>query len=262
MGGDIVVDAELVGVGEDLQPMAPAVIEDPLVGAPDRKVVADVAGRDTFPGRQPADIGCAVGLFGRKEGEGGLGVTAVPDLLQRDDYPALEKDRQLVPKPFGKAFFGGDACFPEGVGRVDRLDKQVLFRHLLDRYRLPIPPEGPGGLHLFAPALHPAADQPQFFDLPVDDGQLLFKQGEAGVDVVALHMFLDFREGEADLLHNQDGVQVVQLGGAVIPVAVMGIDIGRAEEADFVVEDQGLFGNLLVAGDLADREQIFHENSP
>ena len=111
---------------------------------------------------------------------------------------------------------------------------------------------GLGGLHLFAPALHPAADQPQLLNLPVDDGQLLFKEGEAGVDVVALHMRFDLREGEADLFHNQDGVQVVQLGGAVIPVAVPGVDVGRAEEANLVVKNQGLFGNLLIAGYFSD----------
>ena len=55
MGGDIVVDTELVGVGEDFQPMAAAVVQNPAVGAADREVVADMEGDGAFPSREAAD---------------------------------------------------------------------------------------------------------------------------------------------------------------------------------------------------------------
>ena len=53
-------------------------------------------------------------------------------------------------------------------------------------------------------------------------------------------MFFDLAERKADFFHNENGIQVVQLLGTVVPVSVIGIYIIGTKQADFVIEDQGL----------------------
>ena len=182
------------------------------------------------------------------------------------DHPALEKDGQRLGGGPGKALLGGDADLPQGIGRLNRQAEEVLGGGVLQfDAGLPRGAVGPGGLHLVAAVLHPAADQFQLGHLAVDDVQLPAQHGQAAVQVIVLHMGLDLLQRKADLLHDQNGVEIVQLAGAVVAVAVFGVHPGRAEHPRLVVKDQRLLGDVLVSGHLADRKQVlflFHAAPP
>ena len=120
---------------------------------------------------------------------------------------------------------------------------------------------GDGINDLVAAVGQPAADEVQLGDLLVDAGQLAAQKHQTAVDGVVLHVLLNFFQREAYLLHDEDGVQKIQLGGAVIAVAVVRVHPGRAEQADLVVKDQGLLGDVLVLRKFADRKKIFHTAS-
>lgn len=134
--------------------------------------------------------------------------------------------------------------------------------HLLHQDGVVRPAVGLGGLHLRAAVQHAAADQAQLLDLPVDARNLPAEGGKAAVDVVVLHVLADLLEGEADALHDEDGVQLVDLAGAVIAVSIVRVHIRGPEQADLVVKDQRLLGDVLVPGNLADRKIIFHAEAP
>ena len=51
------------------------------------------------------------------------------------------------------------------------------------------------------------------------------------------HMFFDFIQRKSYLFHNQNGVQVVNLAGAVIAVSVIRIHIGGAKQADLIIKN-------------------------
>ena len=93
---------------------------------------------------------------------------------------------------------------------------------------------------------HAAFDELQVPDLPVDDGELLAQRDEGGIKRVAFHVRLDLIKGKAKLFHDADRVQIVELRGAVIAVAILGVDVGGTEKADLVVKNQGLPGDILV----------------
>ena len=99
---------------------------------------------------------------------------------------------------------------------------------------------GGGLLKLRAAVSHAAFDELQVPDLPVDDGELLAQRDEGGIERVALHVRFDLIEGKAKLFHDADRVQIVELRGAVITVAVLGVDVGRTEKTDLVVKNQSL----------------------
>lgn len=105
-------------------------------------------------------------------------------------------------------------------------------------------------------------NQLQAFDLPVDDGKLLPQDDQRGVDGVIFHVLLNFAQGKTQLFHDQNGVQIVDLLGGVIAVFVVRIHVSGLKQADFVVENQGLLGDILVSGKLPDGKHIFHINLP
>ena len=88
--------------------------------------------------------------------------------------------------------------------------------------------------------LQPAANQTKFLDLTVDGGQLFSKRRQAAVNGITLHMLPYFFQGEPAFLHDQDGVQIVNLLGTVITIAVIRVHIGRLEQTDFIVKNQSL----------------------
>ena len=107
--------------------------------------------------------------------------------------------------------------------------------------------------------LHAAFDELQIRNLTVDDGELLSQRRKGGIERVAFQMCLDLLEGKADLFHHADRVQIVELRGAIIAIAVLGVYIGGAEKTDLIVKDESLTGNILMFGELADRKQFVHK---
>ena len=78
--------------------------------------------------------------------------------------------------------------------------------------------------------------------------------------VMAQKLF-DLLQREPTLFQDQNGVQLVQLAGAVVTVAVGRIHIGGVEYPSLVVKDQRLFGNVLIAGKFPNGEKIFHKTT-
>ncbi len=66
------------------------------------------------------------------------------------------------------------------------------------------------------------------------------------VDGVVLHVGLDLVQRKADFFQDADGVQIIELAGAVVAVAVVGVGVGRTKQADLVVKNEGLPGNVLL----------------
>ena len=218
------------------------------------------------PRRQPPDTAFLPRPLHRQEGQSRLGVPPGADLFQRHHHPALIEHRQSPGRSAGKALLGGNADLPHGIGRLHRQAEQLLFGGVLQLDPgLAGGTVGPGGLHLVAAVLHPAADLFQPGHLLVDHIQLAAEHGQAAVQVVVLHMVFDLLQRKADLLHDQDGVQVIQLAGAVVAVAVGRVHPGGAEHPRLVVKDQGLLGDVLILRHLADGEQVvflFHAAPP
>ena len=209
------------------------------------------------PGRQPEDVLGPVGPLDGQKGEGRLGAAAGPHPLDGHHHPALKKDRQPLVEGIGKALLGGDADLPQGIGGLHRAAEQVLLGGVLQLDGAGGGGAvGAGGFHLLAAAPDPAADQPQLGHLLVDDVQLAAQHGKAAVEVVVLHVGPYLLQGEADLLHDQDGVEVVQLAGAVVAVAAGRVHPRGAEQPDLVVKDQGLLGDVLVLCHLPDGEEV------
>ena len=207
-----------------------------------------MVGADAPPRRQAHyPLPFAAALQGQ-EGVGGLHIPALADAAEGHRGPALEEGGQVLPEGADEALLGGQAHLLQGVGRGHRLaEDELLLRPLLCHLG-DAPLQRPGPLHLAAPLLHPAADHLQFPDLVVDHRQLPPQGGDGAVQVVVFHVVPDLLQGEADFFQDQYGVQVVQLGGAVVAVAVVGVHIGRTEQADLVVEEQGLPGDALELG--------------
>ena len=126
------------------------------------------------------------------------------------------------------------------------MEEDGLRRGRLHRYPAVLLPVCAGLLDLGAAVGQAAADQPQLPDLYFNGGKLPLQKRQAAFGIVVLHMFPDLRQRKTDLLHDEDGVQKVDLVGAVVSVAVVRVHIGRAEQADFVIKNQRLFGNMLV----------------
>lgn len=121
--------------------------------------------------------------------------------------------------------------------------------------------DGGGVLELGAAVLHAAFDHLELSHLPLDLRELAAQDGDGLLEVVALHMRADLLEGEADLLHDADGVEILELLGAVVAVAVRRVGVRGTEEADAIVKKQRLAGDVLLAGELADGEKFFHKPS-
>lgn len=115
--GDVVVDAELVRVGHDLQGVVCAVLQQLLIRPADGRVVPDVAEAGARSRRKAADVGGAVGLLDRKKGHRRLRVAPGQDVRQRNDDPGLKEDRQLLLEGVRKALLGRDADLLERIGR-------------------------------------------------------------------------------------------------------------------------------------------------
>ena len=220
--------------------MAPAVFQDLFIGTANGKVISHMIDPCAFPGRKLTDIFGFVGFLYGKKSVGSLCITTFQDTLQRDDYPALKKYRKLFLKRIGKALFGGNADLPEGVRLFYRLDQDVLGADIFQKHRAFFSPEPPGFFHLLAAVHQTAPDHEQFLDPAVNDRELVFHGSQTAVNGIVLHMFFDLAERKADFLHNENGIQVVQLLGTVVPVSVIGIYIIGTKQADFVIEDQGL----------------------
>lgn len=141
---------------------------------------------------------------------------------------------------------GGNADRLERVGRSDLLQQEVLTFHSFYRHRCAATVNGGRLLKLRAAVRHAAFDELQVLDLPVDDGELLAQRDEGGIKRVAFHVRLDLIKGKAKLFHDADRIQIVELRGAVIAVAILGVYVGGTEKADLVVKNQGLPGDILV----------------
>ena len=96
-------------------------------------------------------------------------------------------------------------------------------------------------------------------DLLVKHRQLLSQCDDRGVDRVVFHVLLNLAQRKAHRLHNEDRIEIIDLLCRVIPVFVARIDVGRLKQADLVVKDQRLLGDILISGKLADGKHIFHE---
>lgn len=191
---------------------------------------------DAPPGGQLADVAGQRGVLGEQERQRRLDEIAPAHPLQRDRHAALKEDGQLLFKRGGKALFGGDAYLPGTERGLHRLVEDILALRLPHMHRRALLAEGVCALHLVAAVGQPAADEVQLGDLLVDAGQLAAQKHQTAVDGVVLHVLLNFFQREAYLLHDEDGVQKIQLGGAVIAVAVVRVHPGRAEQADLVVK--------------------------
>ena len=71
-------------------------------------------------------------------------------------------------------------------------------------------------------------------------------------------MFPNLFQRKTDFLHDQDRVKKINLLGTIITVAVRRIHIGRTEQTDLIIEDQGLLGNILISRQLADGIIVLH----
>ena len=99
-------------------------------------------------------------------------------------------------------------------------------------------------------------DQLEVLNLLLDDAELLPQCDDRTVERVVLHMLPDLIEGEADLLHDADRIEIIELTRTVVSIAILRIHIGRRKQADPVVENQCLPGNMLLLRQLADGKQI------
>ena len=206
----------------------------------DGQVITDVIDANTFPGGQLPDSGDFVCFLDGKKGVRSFGKTFLPDLLKRNDHTALKKYGQLLLKRVGKAFLCCDADLPEREGFLHLLDQEILNRYVLQDHRAFLLGVDPGIFHLYTAVQQAVPDQPQFLDLAVNDRQLVSQGNQAAVDVVMLHMVFDLIQGESDFFHKQDGIQIVNLAGAVVAVAIVRVRIGGTEQADLIVKDQRL----------------------
>ena len=108
---------------------------------------------------------------------------------------------------------------------------------------------------------------PQLPHLSVDDRELLPQGGKAALGGVVFQQFPNFLQGKAAFFQDKNGVQFIQLGSAVITVAVLGVHISGLKQPRFIIEDQCLLGDVLImgqfpTGNLADRKIIFHAEAP
>ena len=225
--------------------MTAAVFQKALVGLPDGEIVARVV-RDRAPSGGQFDNARNTAFFNRQKGEGGLGIAPFLYARKRHNRSALEENGELVLERADKALLGGNADRLECMGRSDLLQQEMLTFHSFYRHRCAVTVNGRRLLKLRAAVRHAAFDELQVLDLPVDDGELLAQRDEGGIKRVAFHVRLDLIKGKAKLFHDADRVQIVELRGAVIAVAVLGVDVGGTEKADLVVKNQGLPGDILV----------------
>ena len=225
--------------------MAAAVFQKALVGLPDGEIVARVVRDRAPPGGQLNNARSAAFFDGQKN-ERGLGIALFLYAPKRHDRSALEVNGELLLERADKALLGGDADCLERMGRSDLLQQKILPLYRFDAHLAACAAEGGGLLKLRAAVRHAAFDELQVLDLPVDDTQLLAQRGEGGIKRVALHVRLDLIEGKAELFHDADRIQIVELRGAVIAVAVLRVYIGRTEKPDLVVKNQGLPGDILM----------------
>ena len=100
-------------------------------------------------------------------------------------------------------------------------------------------------LHLQAPILNTLFYHLKLFYLAINDRKLFAQSNDRIIDRVAFHVRFDFAERKADSFHYANRVQIVELIGAVIAVAVIRIDICRTEKPCFVIENQGLARYIL-----------------
>ena len=53
-------------------------------------------------------------------------------------------------------------------------------------------------------------------------------------------------KGKAGFFHYANRVQIIKLGGAVVAVSVIGVNICGTEKPDFIIKYQGLTRNILM----------------
>ena len=212
--------------------------------------------------RQDFDVLCFLCFLDGQECHGGLGVSSVQNIFVRDNDTGLEENRELILQRLRKTLLRGDADFPEGLRSVHRGEEDTALGDVLYGHLLIALAEFFYVLHLFAAMRQPVLNQLQAFNLPVDDGKLLPQDDQRGVDGVIFHVLLNFAQGKTQLFHDQNGVQIVDLLGGVIAVFVVRVHVSGLKQADFVVENQGLLGDILVSGKLPDGKHIFHINLP
>ena len=96
-------------------------------------------------------------------------------------------------------------------------------------------------------------------DLLLQHGELPAKRDERGIDGIVFHVLLDLIQRKAHFLHDENGIQIVDLLGGIVAVAVFGIDIGGEEQPDLIVIDERLLGDILIFCKLSDGEKILHK---
>ena len=95
-GGDVVVDAEFVGIRDDLEALLPAEPEQLAVGELHRFIGAVVVDAgDPSPG-QKADVPGLFGFFDGQEGDARFGIAFLQNVFVGDDDAGLKVDGQLV----------------------------------------------------------------------------------------------------------------------------------------------------------------------
>ena len=195
-GGEVVVDAEFVGIRKDLQLVLPAEVQQLPVGAFHGLVGAVVVNAGHLACRQDFDVLRFLCFLDGQECNRGFRVSSVQNIFVRDNDAGLEENRELILQRLGKTLLRGDADFPEGLWSLHRGEEDTALGDVLYGHLLIALAKFFYVLHLFTAMRQPMLDQLQAFDLPVDDGKLLPQDDQRGVDGVVFHVLLNFAQGK------------------------------------------------------------------
>ncbi len=101
-----------------------------------------------------------------------------------------------------------------------------------------------------------------FVNFPDGHGLFFFKNRDALSDGRDAFVGFDLREFHAKVFEADNHVELFILLQAVVTVAGPGVSLARGEEADLVVVDEGLAGDVVESSHLSDGEGNFHGGNP